>query len=242
MAHALICQGKGKYYVSAVFGHYSDITATDDYQHNLESMYESYWIVWDEKQERLIRWPTMVPGTRYLIRQILIVDSDQGNWNVDENGVGCVDFLSRELLDSFLDEEQQPEDILSRCRSMDAGYTYNDTPEIMTAKDIEDLEWVSGCFHDAHIVKEELQEDGTLYLLFDGTWGCKIEAWFWGDLKYDTSSRNPKENDPYWFGSTVILQDGFVYFVDEEDMTVERIGEGYCYFKARHMKYRVIPN
>ena len=54
----------------------------------------------------------MDPNTKYLIPQILIVDSNQDNWNTDEEGVGCVDFLSRELLDSFLDEENQPEDIL----------------------------------------------------------------------------------------------------------------------------------
>jgi hypothetical protein len=25
-------------------------------------------------------------------------------------------------------------------------------------------------------------------------------------------------------------------------MTVDKIGSGYCYFKARHMKYRIIPD
>lgn len=39
--------------------------------------------------------------------------------------------------------------------------------------------------------------DGTLYLRFDGNWGCEIEMWFWGDLEYDTSSRNPEEYDSY---------------------------------------------
>lgn len=87
-----------------------------------------------------------------------------------------------------------------------------------------------------------MQEDGTLYLIFDGTWSCEIEVWFWGDLEYDLSIRKPEEDDPYWFGSTVILQDGFVYFIDEYDMTVDEITEGYCYFKARHMKYRIIPD
>ncbi len=85
----------------------------------------------------------MVPNTKYLIPQILIIDSEQDNWKKDEQGVGCVDFLSRELLDSFLDEEKQPEDILNKCRKMDADYIYIDTPEIKTQKDIEDLEWAS---------------------------------------------------------------------------------------------------
>lgn len=43
-------------------------------------------------------------------------------------------------------------------------------------------------------------------------------------------------------GSTLILQDGFIYFIDETDMTVDEIGPGYCYFKARHMKHKIIPD
>ncbi len=106
----------------------------------------------------------------------------------------------------------------------------------------EDLECVSGRFHDARIAKEELHDE-ILYLKFDGTWGRQIEVWFWGDIEYDTSSRDPEYYDPYWFGSTVILQDGFVYLADEDDLTIDDIKKGeYCYFKARHMKYRVIPN
>ena len=40
----------------------------------------------------------------------------------------------------------------------------------------------------------------------------------------------------------LLMENGFIYFVDEDDMTVEDIGQGYCYFKARNMKYRIIPN
>lgn len=240
--HAIIRQDDGKYYVSAVFGYYRDVTATEDYKRYIESIHKPYWIVWDSEKKRLIRWLSMVPDTKYIIPQILIVDSERNNWNLDEDGVGCVDFLSRELLNSFLDDEIQPEEILSRCRAMDAGYVYNEITEVKNQQDIEDLDWVSGGFHDARIAKEKLQDDGTLYLRFDGTWGCEIEVWFSGDLEYDTSSRDPEECDPYWYGSTVILHNGFVYFVDEEDMTVDKITPGYCYFKARHMKYKVIPD
>lgn len=240
--HAIICQGNGKYYVSAVFGYYEDITETDDYKRYIQSIHNPYWIVWDEEKKRLIRWLNMVPNTKYIIPQTLIVDSNRKNWNMDDDGVGCVNFLSRDLLDSFLDKEQQPEDILEKCRSMDAGYIYEEIQEIKEPKDIDNLYWVSGGFHDARIAKEELQQDGTLYLRFDGTWGCEIEVWLWGDLEYDTSSRDPEEYDPYWLGSTILQNDGFIYFVDEEDMTVDEIGKGYCYFKARRMKYRVIPN
>ena len=202
--HAIVRQGNGKYYVSAVFGYYEDITAKDDYQRYLERIHKPYCIVWDLEKKRLIRWQIMAPDTSDLVKQILIVDSDQSGWNMDEDGVGCVDFLSRQLLDSFLDAEIQPEDILAKCHAMDDGYKYNETPEIRTQKDI-------------------------------------------GDLEYDTSSRHSEEWIPYWTGSTLILRDGFVYFVDDyidaDDITEENLKSGYyCYFKARHMKYRIIPD
>ena len=133
--HALIRQGNGKYYVSAVFGYYKDITAKDEYERYLEEISKPYYIVWDEEKKRLIRWLAWVPNTKYIIPQILIIDSEQDNWTTDENGGECVDFLSRDLLDSFLDEEEQPEDILQKCHAMDIGYIYNETPEIKTQKD-----------------------------------------------------------------------------------------------------------
>lgn len=240
--HAIIRQGDGKYYISTVYGYYRDITATDKAGKYHQYISNPYWIVWDPEKKRLIRWKNMVQNTTYLIPQTLIIDSEHDNWVLNDEGEGCVKFLSRELLDSFLDKENQPEDILEKCLAMDAEYVYNDTPEIKTQKDIDDLDWVSGNFHDAYIEKEELLPDGTLHLLFDGIWGCKIEVWFWGDLEYDTNSRNPRDYDPYWQSSTLLLKDGFVYFIDEENVPVDEIFNGYCYFKARHMKYRVIPD
>ena len=38
------------------------------------------------------------------------------------------------------------------------------------------------------------------------------------------------------------IQDGYIYLVDEEELSVEQISEGYCWFKARHMKYHIIPD
>lgn len=239
--HAIVRQGNGRYYVSAVFGYYEDITAEDEHQRYLEIIHKSYCIVWNPEKSRLISCPAMAKNTDCLIPQIIVVDSDLRGWNINEDGEGCVDFLSRELLDSFLDSDIQPDDILAKCRKMDEGYEYNEIREIRTLKDAEDLEWASGYFHDGYITEEKLQRDGTLYLRFDGTWGCEIEVWLWGNLEYDTSYRNPEYYDPYWSGCTVLLHDGFVYFVDDLDMTVDKIGPGYCWFKARHMEYRIIP-
>lgn len=207
---AIIRQGDGKYYISTVFGYYKDITAKDDYQRYVESIHKPYWIVWDAEHKKLIRWLNMVPNTKYLIPQVLIIDVDTAGWNMDADGVGCVNFLTREFLDSFLDSDTQPEAILEQCHKLDRAYTYDPEPEIRTERDVENLMSVSGYFHDARIAEEKILEDGTLYLHFDGTWGCEIDVWFWGELEYCTDSRSQDECNEYWYGSSVILQDGFV--------------------------------
>lgn len=240
--HAIVRQGEGKFYISPVFGYYNNIKAKDGYQRYLEKIHSPYYVVLDETGKHLIRWLAMQPNTEYLIPQILIIDNNQDDWEVDENGVGGVKFLPRELANQIIDDGVIPEEILEKCRTIDARFEYKPEQEIRTANDIENLEWVSGGFHDAIIEECRNLADGSLYVKFGGIWGCKIEMWFWGDVEYDISSRNPDECDPYWFGSTLILQDGFVYFVDEENMTVDEIGYGYCWFKARHMKYHVIPD
>lgn len=240
--HAIIRQGEGRYYVSTVFGYYHNVRSTDDYQRYLERIHTPYYVVWDEKHEKLVKCFAMQPDTEYLIPLVLIVDSDRTGWTVDDEGFGGLEFLPRELSDSLIAQGKLPEDIFRKCLAADGDYVYEPYREVQTEKDIEDLQWASGFFHDARITEEKLGDDGKLYLLFEGAWGCSIEVWFWDGLEYDTSSLDPKENDPYWYGSTVLLQDGFVYFADEEDMTVDKITEGCCYFKARHMKYHIIPD
>ena len=101
---------------------------------------------------------------------------------------------------------------------------------------------MTGGFHDAFIAEERMQEDGRLYLKFDGTWGCNIEVWFWGDLDYNNPVVEPEDGDPYWYDSTIIQQDGFIYFVDDDVSSIEQIRPGHFHFKARHMQYRIIPN
>ena len=156
--HAIIQLGDGKFYVSAVFGYYADITATDRYEREKQAN-NPYFIVFNEKKTRLIRWPHYMKNTEYIIPQLLIVNADKKNWK--DFGVRCkfVDFLDRKLLDSFIDNENQPEDILEKCKILDAEYTYEEYKEIKTEADIENLLYTAGEFHDAFIAKEELKED-----------------------------------------------------------------------------------
>lgn len=58
----------------------------------------------------------------------------------------------------------------------------------------------------------------------------------------NTDSRDSEDAEVWWYGSTMIRQGGFIYFVDDDDIKVEDIKPGYCWFKARNVKYRVIPD
>ena len=236
--HAIICQGDGKYYVSAVFAHYEDVDESEKSKKYFRYFYKSSWVVWDEKRERLIS----VSDTGDDATPVLIVDSDQSNWNADKDGVGCVSFLDRILIDWLLMEENQPEYILEACRESDAGYEYAEIREIRTQKDIKDLDCIVNGFCDAFVIKEELQDDGTLYLLVDGMNDCMVELWFSGDLEYDTSRLEPEYMNPTWISSTILFHDGFVYFADMYNLTIENIMKEPNWIKARHMKYRIIPD
>lgn len=241
--YAIIRQGEGQYYTSTVFGYFHDVKSADDYQRYLEQLYSPYYIVWNAEKTRLVKVFAMQPNTKYLIPQVLITDNDTEKWIFDsEHDMGCVNFLSREVADHLVISQEMPADIFEKCMLLEKTYTYDPCPEVKTKKDIENLDSVAGGFHDAYIKTCILQDDGTLYVRFEGTWGCAIEVWFWDDVSYCTESRDPEETDPYWYSSSVLIQDGYVYLVDESDMTADQINDSYCWFKARHMKYRVIPD
>ena len=230
--YALVHLGNGKYYGSTVFGFYKD---------HPDSLYSNYYVVFNPEKTCLWKWYALQQNTKYLIPKIDIVDCDKSGWIENEDGVGGVDFLPKETADSIIESGSIPDNILKKCLEIENSYVYDEYAGIKAKQDRESLGWARGGFHDARS-KELKESDEGLYLKFDGIWGCTVEVWFWGDVSYDTESRDPDYYDPYWFGATVILQDGFVYLVDEEDLTVEKIEKGYCWFKARHMKYHIIPN
>lgn len=238
--HALIRKGKSKYYVSAVFGYFRNVTAEDSYQKYLQKIHSSYFVVWNEEKTALIKCFEMKPDSEYLIPQVIVVDSGRSDWKTEEDGTGGVPFLSREFAESLDHLTEQPADLLELCREYDEGYTYLEYPEITDEKSITDFYWATRGLHDAHIMEEKW--DGTeLYLKLGGPWGFNVEIWFLGDVEFDTSARHNEEYDPDWYGCSVIRENGFVYLIDETDVPVSQIGPEYCWMKARHMKYHIIP-
>ncbi|WP_276754582.1 hypothetical protein [Limosilactobacillus ingluviei] len=48
-----------------------------------------------------MRWPTFQKGTEYLVKQVLVVDADQSDWQLTEDGQGCVNFWQRDQWDAL---------------------------------------------------------------------------------------------------------------------------------------------
>lgn len=236
--YALIKKENGEYYGSTVFGYYTNAKPGKKHQYNGFSI---YYVVFSEDKKRLVKCHEFRSESQYIDKMVLIVDSDRSDWQFNMDRTGGVSFLPREIANRCIDQDYTPTEILEQCLEIENNYIYDAYPVIRNEKDIEDLYWVSQCFHDAYIVEQKMVGDDELYVRFDGVWGCSIEVWFSGNLEYDTSSRDPDTCDPYWYGSTTLIQDGFVYLIDDDDMTVEKIRKGYCWFKARNMKYHVIP-
>lgn len=241
--YAIVRQGNKKYYTSTVFGYFHDIKSEDDYQRYLERIHSPYYIVWNEKKTHFVKLFAMQPNMKYLIPQILIVDTNKDNWIEDDvTNMGCVNFFTREIADRLCDTQEIPPDIFEKCFLLEKSVCYNPYPEVKTEKDITDLDSVSGGFHDARIQSLSFLDDGTLHIHFDGTWGCEIDVWFWDDVSYCVESRNPDLWDPYWSESSIFFENRYIYLVDESDMTAENINDHYCWFKAKHMKYHVVPD
>lgn len=221
-----------RFYRSMVFGY-----------GRFEDTSKNYWIVLNEKKTKLVKISTENSDYYYLNLLVIIVDCDRSGWTPElTNGIDCVSYFPFDRISKMIDDDTVPDELLERCIAEDRAYQFCEYPEIRTQRDIDNLYWASGWFHDGYIAEEKMQDDGTLYLRFEGTWGCQVELWLWGDLRYDTSFRHLDADNAYWFKATILLHNGLVYFSDDMDLTAEQIDEEIgCWFKARHMKYHIIP-
>lgn len=232
--YAIVRKGDGKFYTSMVFGYYTSPNKKD-YKES------SFWIVLNEEKTALIKQHTLQQNTNYLIPMVLITDADETNWIKCSDYAHSVDFLPADKLLSMIENHLIPEELTSKCIEMDRRYVYEPIRAINTPADIRDLEWASGGFHDAHIA--EIKKDhNSIYILFEGTWGCKVEVWFEGEAACDTTCKDPEIYDPYWYSSTVTIENGFIYLIDEENVSAKDITPDHCWFKAKSMKYKVIPD
>lgn len=232
--YGIIRQGDGKYYLSMVFGY--TCTCPEDTKNRI---YDQYYLVLNEEKTGLKKQYIFDRKDKYLDLSILIVDMSEDDWCTDALGNGCVSFLWG--IDQENIETHIPKSLLLKCIDMDKEYVFEEYPEIKGPKDIENLMCAAGRFHDAHIDHCSETKDGGLYVLFLGTWGCKVELWFEGDVSYNIPAISPTNIYPYWFTSSMWREDSFICFSDEENITSADFNDENYWFKAKRMRYHIIP-
>lgn len=57
--------------------------------------------------------------------------------------------------------------------------------------------------------------------------------WLENDVSYSTESRNPDYEDPYRSESSMVIEDGFIYFYDCDGISPSKLSNKYCWFKAK---------
>lgn len=239
---AIVCLGGGKYYISEVFGYYNGRREDSAYARDGNDIFSKYYIVLDQEKKKLVRhYQYDVKMRPEISPQILLLNNSTEGWILNEDGTGGVDFLVNQRIERMFNVEFVPSELIDECIKIDAANHYDEFMIVRNRKNADNLLLVAGSFHDAMITELFTQEDGALYVKFNGTWGCSIEMWFIGNVEYCVTSRSSDNDDPFWFTSSIVFADEYIYFIDEEDVGVEELGDKYCWFKARHLKYHIIP-
>lgn len=230
---AIIREGDGRYYTSMVFRYYRP--------EGWDGAYRAERIVLNREKTALVRQSVFRQGVEHLDLLTLVVDADQSGWRELSECCASVDFLPTEQLPAWVSDGVAPQELLARCIAMDAAYAYQPVRRICTAEDVRDFEWATGGLHDAYI--DEVRREGDeIRVRFSGCWGCRVEVIFTGEADCDTACRETEAMDPYWLGSSVVMADGFVWLIDDEDMRPELINEECCWFRGRQMSWEIIPD
>ncbi len=236
--YAIVKNGDGTYYTSAVFGEFCRITAEDDKGKYHERVHNWFYVVLDREKKKLVKKYVYPAENKYLDPRVLVTDCDKSGWVLDEKGYGCSDFLAG--TDFYADEPKLTPLMLKRCIEEDAAYTYKEVVDVESDTDLKNLDCAAGGFHDAYVEKAEKNGD-SVYVLFGGVWGCEVEMFFDGDADFCIDARSGEHDDPYWFDSTLFRDGEYIYLADAEKLKPGDITNNYCWFRGKHLKYRIIP-
>lgn len=233
--YGIIREGNRKYYITKILGFYGENG------HRGGSLGQ-FFIVLDRAKKSLIKVYQYNPEVRpELDLRVILLDDDTSDWVLDSYEHGCVEFLAQiENIVEKVEHNSLEPWIIEKCVEYDVPSDFKEVNEIKTQEDAQLLMELTCEFHDAIIEELEKREDGSLRVHFTGIWGVEVELYFEGEVTYCTDSRDPDLYDPYWQDSQVAIKDGFITFYDDAYTDVEEINDGWCWFRARKMSYRII--
>lgn len=237
--YAIIRNGKGGYDTSVVFGYYCFVSARSRRKRYWERIHNQFYVVLSADRKQLIKQPVFPWKKRQLDPLVLITDQECGDWVMDEDGHGCVDFLAGIDFASPGETVELPPELLERCIQIDAAYSYQEYVDVTDERDLRNLHRVTGGFHDAYLEAFRQSAD-QIYVLFNGIWGCRVELWFEGEAACSDGVWDPEE-DPVWFSSALIKENGFYYLIDDDTADLKKLD---CcrWLRAKKLRCHVTPN
>ena len=231
---AIIRCGNGEFYCSPLFGFYFN-------RNSGSNPFDAYVVCFNKRRDRLVKQLLYDPNKKpYLNLMVLITDNDKTDWTTNDSGYEGVDFLPLNTVSEIINKDIIPEEIVNKCKQLDLHEDFSDFKPVKTKHDIEKLMLITGNFHDAIISTLVRQPDNSLYVLFDGVWGCTVELVFSDDVAYNTDNNSLEFQGPYWFEAFAAVKDEYIYFADV-DMENHELSDDDCWFRAKSMKYRIIP-
>lgn len=203
------------------------------------NLWDQVYIVLDEGKSKLIAQAVFDKDCTILDPYVLIIDSDDSNWVVEEDGFGVIDFLAGHNILEQIRNETVSHSILNRCIKEDAKATKSMELLIKDEKSIRDFRTISYGLHDAYI-KTVHFEDGRLVVTFDGIWGCQIKVIFSENLSFNLPLH--LDYPEYWLQSSILQdEERNFYLINDRLEDFQQVTDEHTWMRANKISYQVIP-
>lgn len=207
-------------------------------------------VVFDEKQDKF-SFIKMYHFTRDITRSVFIVDCDESDFEKEQNikinlfktlkNVRGYDWLvnDRKLFLNIINNKEVDECYKDKAKALNAKIEQNEWTFVRNEKDVENLMSVAWGFHDGIIEKITYNNKDNIEVVFSGCWGSKITLIFQANPKAHVSFDD--EYCYYVMSSNIFFEDGFVYWVEENQInSTEELNKypSVNYFRARALKWK----
>ena len=220
---------KKKYYTSKVFGIYKESSSKE--------VWDTFYIVFDEKKEKLIKIDKYKTD-KYIETMVLELNQNIDDMLLDEEGFGHIDFLTDDDIIKVIEGKSVSKDKLSKCKKISKDLDLNKYIEVNDDEDINNLLLLTCYFHDSYI--ENINgNDKKMSITFDKIWGMKLEIILEDEVTY----KNSLGDDIYWYDCSIVKNESdYFVLVNQSDYDEEDDIDQYsCYFMAKKMKYKIMP-
>lgn len=113
--------------------------------------------------------------------------------------------------------------------------------EVVSGADVEELCRSAANFHDSCMAQYKYNND-EIYVKLDSSFGFTIDLWFSGDVACSLNLLYLVDRgDPDWWRATVLIQNGYIYLVDNINVNLEKLDAELCWFRGKRLRYQITP-